>query len=133
MSDKKEQQTKTYQFPENVSLKEKGNFIDGKYLGCTLKKSQGIKGNDLIIAYFDNNDKLLSCVAGTQIQNFLKNFERGYYLKITRDVTLKTKSGNDFATYKFEYDPAGLKNEQIFVLADMTEIGQTDKDSDLPF
>jgi len=106
--------TKLYEFPTNITMKNIGDSIQGLYLGRQVKKGEGFNGGDLVLAVFKQpDDKLTTCVCGSQVVKFLEGFNKGYFLKITRTKTTKLKDDRKFAEYAFECDEAGLKPENV--------------------
>jgi len=101
----KETNVKVFKFPENRSMKNDGDSIEGIYKGILVKQGEGMNEDDLLLAVFEQPDhNLLTCVAGSQVVKFLRGFPTDKYLKITRIGTKQTKKGNPFAVYQFECD-----------------------------
>ena len=97
--------SRVFKFPENVSLKDEGNSVEGIYKGLLVKSGQGYNGENLVLAVFEQADKnYLTCVCGSQLIKFLQSFEPDRFLRVTRDKTIIQKNGNKFATYQFEFD-----------------------------
>lgn len=100
-----ETNVKVFRFPENLSMKTVGDSIEGIYKGILLKVGEGMNGGDLPLAVFEQADgSILTCVAGSQVIKFLREFPVDKYLKLTRIGTKETKKGNPFAVYQFECD-----------------------------
>jgi len=115
-------QYQTYRFSNNVSMKETGNSIDGIYRGIEFKPYQGIKGTHLFIIHFEKDGEDITCVAGSEVLKFLKNFTIGYYLHIERIDTKLTKEGNKYAQYQFKFNSLGVKTPESFRLLDCSEL-----------
>lgn len=120
------EKTSVFKFPENVSMKSVGDFIEGIYQGCLIKSGEGLNGADLVLAAFLQEDNSIkTCVAGSQLQKFLESYQQGYYLKVIRSDTLKITGDRKFAMYTFELDNAGLKEANEINFIDASAIPQT--------
>lgn len=96
-------------FPKNISLKNKGDFVEGIFQGCQVKVGEGLQGSDLILGFFkQEDDSFHTAVLGAQAVKFVKQFKTGFYLKIIKLETGKSKKNLPFAQYEFEYDSNGL-------------------------
>lgn len=112
-----------FMFPENTSMKNIGDFVEGIYQGCLVKPGEGLNMGDLVLAAFLQEDgSIKTCVAGSQLQKFLESYQQGYMLRVTRTATITISGDRKFAQYSFDHDPEGLKEANEIKFIDASEI-----------